>query len=396
MAADVEQVARRLTARWGVRFDAPALRRLERAVARLGTGDERALVEAVTVQETSWFRDAPVFRVLEHELIPRVASRPVRIWSAGCALGQEVWSLAILCAERGLPCEVVGSDVSRAALARAAAGEYGERELRGLSSARRARWLADLGDGRFRVREELRRGVSFVAHDLVSEAPPFARGTVDLVLCRYVLIYLSPGAVERVLARVEELLRPGGRLLVGGAESLWHLTERFEVDALDGAFAYRPRAARKTARQRATRAAVPGTAAPAPVAEDAAVPGTAAPAPPAWNAAVPGPAAAARDAARPSAAGQRDALLAEGEAAVARGELEEAVRAFRGAAYLDPDSALAHLQLGLALEAAADPGAPRAFRAARSALVRRSQDAVQGWRADELVRLVDAKLGGGR
>ena len=434
----VRRLAERLERDVGLRFDGAGLRRLERAVletaaargvapevqADLSATDVAAradLVDRVTVQETSWFRDPPFFAALERSLLPaaatraRQAGRPVRVWSAGCAHGQEPWSLAILGAELGVPLEVVATDVTRAALARAEAGVYGERELRGLAPLRRRQWLEPTDDGRWRVKDELRGTVRFVVHDLVADVPTLP--SADLVLCRYVLIYLSAAAADRVLASFARLLGEDGRLLVGGAESLWHVTDRYAVEQYAGAFAYRPLAPGEARAQRVPEADDRGARHRGPAEGSGAR--HRGPRPDAGEGRgarhggpVKGSSAWHRGPAEGSSAWHRgqgegrsawhrvpetEDLLRQGEAAVAAGDLQAAVVAFRGAAYLDPDAAVAHVQLGLALEQLGDPGAQRAFRAAWAAITRTGgaglEDQLDGWRAEELVKLVGTKLG---
>src|SRR5215211_536546 len=135
-------------------------------------GDRAAmedLLERITVQESSFFRHEPQFEVVARE----AAGHPGGvIWSAGCAGGEETWSLAMLLAERGLDgWSVLGTDVSRTAIERAQAGRYGERRLRGLSEERRQRFLRQAG-GEFEVTDELRPRVRFAVHNLVSQPPP--------------------------------------------------------------------------------------------------------------------------------------------------------------------------------------------------------------------------------
>jgi chemotaxis methyl-accepting protein methylase len=398
----VDAAAVVLERRAGLRFDATGRDRLARALAaaagqagvdplelarRLDSdaGTLADLQDRVTLQETSWFRDPAVWEQIAARLLPaaRAADGRVVLWSAGCANGQEAYSLAIACEEAGLrDHRIVATDVSRVATARTAAGFYEERELRGLSPERRARWLRPVPGG-FEVVPALRRAVTVVDENLSSGAAAVADGTCGLVLCRYVLIYLSPAAVDATLQRFERALTPGGHLVIGAAESLWHLSDRFVLEPLRDAFAYRARAGAPPATRAAGRDARPAVA---PARPPAAPPAPVPVPPPAPARAI--PASVPEDPA---------ALLRAGEQALAAGHLEVAIARFRGAAYLEPGNPIAHLQLGLALERAGDPGAGRAFRAAWSALRSADEDALRdalgGYRAQELVHLVAAKLG---
>ncbi len=171
---------------------------------------------------------------------------------------------------------------------------------------------------------------------------------------------------------------PSGRLVIGAAESLWHLSDRFVVEALPQAVAYRPRAHAPAAR--AAQPAAPARSAPRSPRRDA-------------------PRTAHLDTGprtTPSTSvPDAQALAREGEAAAARGDHAAAAAAFRGAAYLDPDDAIALTGLGLVLESVGDPGAERAFRSARAALQRRPVPAgasLGGFDAATLAELLAGKI----
>lgn len=386
----VEAAARILRRRAGLFFDAPGRRRLADAldeqaqrhaipavavVARLDQDAEllQEVLDGVTLQETSFFRDEQVFDAIAHEVLPRIDG-PVTAWSAGCADGHEAYSLAMLLEESGRQTwSVLGTDLSRGALARARAGVFAERRLRGLSAARRARHLRQTDEG-WEVRGELRAHVRFEAHNLATDPLPTLARTADVVLCRNVLIYVDRDAVRRFLQRLHEALRPGAVVVVGTAESLWQFSDRFAMEPFGAGFAYRRTDGSRPPRTRpATHRAPAGRRRPPPSPADVEDPPAAGPTP---------------DAAQ---------LLAEGERAMAADRLQEAAEAFRKATYVAPDAVLAHVQLGLVLERSGDAGALRAFRAARSALERADaavvQDALGGYHPEELARLLAAKLG---
>ncbi|HYF26684.1 MAG TPA: protein-glutamate O-methyltransferase CheR [Baekduia sp.] len=394
--AALARAAQLLRRRCALALDAPGLERLrevldEEAAARdvepadlvaVLPGDPpllQAIVDGVTLQETSWFRDPVVFEALATEVLPALED-PVRVWSAGCADGQEAYSAAMLLEEAGRrDFLVLGTDVSARALAQARDGIYGERRLRGLSPERLARHFEPAGDGRLRIRDALRARVRFEAHNVASAALPPAASGVRLVLCRNVLIYVDRHAVTAFLDRLHDALAPGALLVVGAAESLWHLSERFELVRLGERFAYRRADEQRGAPPPMARA--PARPAPRPSGSALTVDGV--------RQAADGPAGAPADDAQ--------ALLAAGERALAGGRAQDAVATFRRAVYVAPDSPLAHLQLGLALEAAGDAGAARAFRAALAALGRvprqHVEEALDGFRAEELERLLRERLG---
>jgi chemotaxis methyl-accepting protein methylase len=383
---------RLLGARAGLAFDVPARTRLGDVLdaegARLGLDREavvaraaddpdvlQALVDGTTLQESGFFRDPHVWAALEQEVLPHLPD-PVRVWSAGCADGQEAWSAAMAldaAGRRGW--RVLATDASSAAVATAREGRYAERRLRGLDDARRARYLEPAGDGTHRVVDRLRDGVTVLQHNLATQPPPADARGAHLVLCRYVLIYVEREAVDRFLRRVAGVLAPEGVLVVGAAEALWHRGSGLVPVPLGRGFAFRP-AGTATTKPSDPR---PGAMVEGP-------PGTA----------QRGPSTVAGEAPRPAAPLPAiDALLAEGARALAAGAHDEAVAAFRRAVYVAPDAPLAHLQLGLALEAAGRDGARRAFRAALAALERADpsevEAALEGWGAEALARLLAEK-----
>jgi CheR methyltransferase, SAM binding domain len=220
------------------------------------------------------------------------------------------------------------------------------------------------------------------AHNLATEAPPFAAGSCHVVFCRNVLIYFERDAAVRFLDRLHRHLPEGASLFLGASESLWHLSTRFQPERIGGAFVYRRRAHAPAAERLAPRLLrrAPVAVPPAPAARQPAAPRSA-------PAAAPAPALPAVE-----------DLLAEGDRAAAARDYARAASAFRKAAYLDADDVRAPLGLGFALGATGDAaGARRAFRAARAALRRAGDDAaLDGWAGLELARLLDAKLEDGR
>ena len=318
------------------------------------------LVDRVTVQESSFFRDPAQFEALAEIVLPTLSGATV--WSAACANGQEPWSLAMVLDEEGRgDCRVLATDISAAALARAERGWYSERELRGLDERRRRRFFRP-ADGGWEIAPALRDLVRFAPHNLVDADPPLGRGGCDLAFCRNVLIYLTDEQITAVLERMAWTLRPGGYLFLGYSETPWRVPDPFTLRRLDEAFGY----------QTAPRAPVVVAPEPLPPAP---------PPEPAIDLAEPEPPAV-------------DDLLAAGTAALKGGRTEDAVVAFRKAVYLCPGDATAALHLAFALDTVGDRVAARPW-------FRRAYDAVQdadgatvleGWSAEELVRFLDRRL----
>jgi chemotaxis protein methyltransferase CheR len=178
-----------------------------------------ALIDTLTVGETYFFRDRRHVEVVSRTLLPRLGEErrgaPLRLCSAGCATGEEAYTLAMLAEEAGLRgTSVLGVDLSPGAVARARLGRYGRWSLRGVEEARQRRFFRHDGDA-FVVVDRIRQGVRFEVLNLRSETwPPMPAASFDVVVCRNVLVYLVPDAVSRVARHLAGSLAPGGWLLV--------------------------------------------------------------------------------------------------------------------------------------------------------------------------------------
>ncbi|MDJ0277411.1 protein-glutamate O-methyltransferase CheR [Sphingomonas sp. 2R-10] len=209
---------------------------IDELVARIAEGGrcEQGLadlvVDALLNQETSFFRDSSVLDLVVMAATDMVAETPrrLRIWSAACSTGQEPLSLAMLFGEAqercGLPLpEIRATDISARALARARAGRYTQFEIqRGLSVRRMMQWF-EVRDELWEAKAELRYRLLFARQNLMSD--PMPSGKFDIVLCRNVLMYLSPAARAQVLNRIAGVLRPGGLLVLGAGETVIGHTE---------------------------------------------------------------------------------------------------------------------------------------------------------------------------
>jgi two-component system CheB/CheR fusion protein len=194
-----------------------------------------ALYRDLLIGVTQFFRDPDAFSLLEQRILPDLLSReprntPLRLWVAGCATGEEAYSLAIilqdLMATRGeRPVKIFATDVHRGSLEQAAAGVYGEEAVANVSAERLTRYFTHTGRT-YQVVPELRQMVVFAQHNVISDAP-FTR--VDLVTCRNLLIYLQPAAQERVLSAFHFALSHGGVLFLGPSETIGPLADGFEI-----------------------------------------------------------------------------------------------------------------------------------------------------------------------
>jgi chemotaxis protein methyltransferase CheR len=220
-------------------------------VFETGAGDEelRRLLPLVTVGKTSFFRDDRQFaalRALLPELLarPKTGGRPLAIWSAGCATGEEPYSLAMSVAQAGaIPedVEILATDVNPEAVAAAARGAYDARRVKEIPEPLlEAHW--DRDGERYVARAGLRRYISAIRpHNLVSSVfpRPGAGPGWDVIFCRNVIIYFDTATTQQVLAQFHQALVPGGYLFLGYSESLFRLFEGFELTEVCGAFLYR-------------------------------------------------------------------------------------------------------------------------------------------------------------
>lgn len=188
--------------------------------------DERlvqASVEALAPCETRFFRDRAVFERLWREVVPELARRregPVRIWSAGCATGQEVYSIAMLQAEQPAPTgrvELFASDLSERLLERARSGLYSSFEVQqGLTARQLVRHFENRED-KFQLLRPLRQEIRWRCVNLLDDLSPL--GGFDVVLCRHVLGSLTEGARQRVLESLAGVVSPDGVLVLGEGET---------------------------------------------------------------------------------------------------------------------------------------------------------------------------------
>lgn len=188
------------------------------------------LIMRVTIGETYFFRNSTHFQAFREFIFPslfheRDRRGPVRIWSAGCATGEEPYSLAIAWLQLGLPMgpdalELIASDINADFLERARYGSYGAWSFRDTPEAIRAAFFAPVGEQRWQVAPAIRAKVAFQHHNLLDSALPagLAPGGADLIICRNVMIYFDQGPRYQLVDQLYRALRPGGWLVVGQAE----------------------------------------------------------------------------------------------------------------------------------------------------------------------------------
>lgn len=177
--------------------------------------EQQRLIDAITVPHTWFYRDPDQLQTIATLLVAAPPGR-LHVWIAGCATGEEAYTVAMIGRRVGRELRVLASDVNETALAAARRGVYGAIAVRDVPELER-RWLAQRDNG-FVVDDALRSHVSFVRHNLVDPPPDGPKGGWDLVVCRNVLIYFAPTAAARVYKRFARAVREGGSVVVGASE----------------------------------------------------------------------------------------------------------------------------------------------------------------------------------
>lgn len=205
------------------------------------------VIEAMTTNETSWFRDIYPFANLQQRIFPELLAggqRRIRIWSAACSSGQEPYSVSMALQElkaRGvaLGADILATDLAPSMVETTKRGVYNESAIRrGLSPERLQRYFGKVPDG-WQVRPEIRSRVRAQVHNLLE---PFGGlGRFDLILCRNVLIYFSAETRDDILRRMCRQLNPGGYLIVGASESLSRHMHELEMIRGENGVMYRRR-----------------------------------------------------------------------------------------------------------------------------------------------------------
>jgi chemotaxis protein methyltransferase CheR len=206
---------------------------------------EQVVVEAMTTNETLFFRDIAPFEALRNHIIPQLKeqwadARKLSIWSAAASSGQEAYSLAMMLLELGLShwdIEILGTDLSVQILDRARAGRFMQIEVnRGLPAKYLVKYFERAGID-WQLKDEVRRMVRFRPFDLRQSMS--ALGSFDIVLCRNVLIYFDVETKKKILGQIRRVLLPGGYLILGGAETTLNLDDNFKRTQVGPAVLYR-------------------------------------------------------------------------------------------------------------------------------------------------------------
>ncbi|TCK07035.1 CheR family methyltransferase [Marinobacterium mangrovicola] len=205
-----------------------------------GNALKENVINAMTTNETLWFRDIHPYDILAKRLLPEIASerkfQKLRIWSAACSTGQEPYSISMVIDEfkRTNPGmlssgeEILATDISTQVLEQAKRGEYEMLALsRGLSQERLKKYFNSSSDGSWQVQAGIKSRVRFQSLNLLGQYG--ALGQFDIIFCRNVLIYFSSDVKLEILRKMRRQLRPGGYLLLGASESLSGLSDIYKM-----------------------------------------------------------------------------------------------------------------------------------------------------------------------
>jgi chemotaxis protein methyltransferase CheR len=201
-----------------------------------------AVLDVLTTNETYFFREEFQLKAFAEEILPEILGsggggkpKTLRIWSAGCSTGEEPYTIAMLILENGRfgdwKVDIFGTDISQRVLGVARAGVYGPPSMRQIDEARVRRFFetapAPGGSKSYRVKDEVRRFVSFAHLNLLDAGRVSLLPTMDVIFCRNVIIYFDLTAKRTLIDLFQKKLAPGGHLLLGHSESLMNLSTSF-------------------------------------------------------------------------------------------------------------------------------------------------------------------------
>ncbi len=205
-----------------------------------------AVMDNLTVNETYFFREQNQLAAFSEEIIGEMqdakSEKRLRVWSAGCSSGEEPYTIAMLLLEKGLPArgweiEVLGSDINQRVLATARKGIYKKNSFRSTSDYYIRKYFEEVETG-FRIKDAVKKLVSFSCLNLLDAFKVRFVGTLDVVFCRNVLIYFDIEARKKVIGVYHERLRDEGYLLLGHAESLMNISTAFSLKHLKNDIVY--------------------------------------------------------------------------------------------------------------------------------------------------------------
>ncbi len=197
----------------------------------------RDITEAMTTNETFFFRDQKPFDQFKNVVLPnllksRASKKHIRVWSAASSSGQEAFSLAMILSEeaiklQGWKIDILGTDISSEMVERSKRGVFSQFEVqRGLPITLLVKYFTQIGTDKWQIKDSIRQMVQFREANLLLDFGPI--GSFDVVFCRNVLIYFDQATKTRVLENIANIMPPDGTLFLGGAETVLGITERFK------------------------------------------------------------------------------------------------------------------------------------------------------------------------
>lgn len=209
----------------------------------------QTVIDAMTTNETFWFRDNYPYEYLKNTLLPELCgagSGPIKVWSAACSSGQEPYSISMIVDEFSQQrsvnfrrtVDITATDLSSEILDHAKRGEYDRMSvLRGLSPERLRTFFDEVDSNTWRLKAPIKQRVQFRSMNLMDSY--MALGKLDIVFCRNVLIYFSPDLKRDILRKIHGALKPGGILFLGSSEGLGSAADLFEMTSCNPGILYR-------------------------------------------------------------------------------------------------------------------------------------------------------------
>jgi chemotaxis protein methyltransferase CheR len=210
----------------------------------------RFFYEAITINETFFFRNEPQFEAFENALVPSILSGrgssngKLRVWSAASSSGEEAYTLAMLYLERlkpkypGLDFEVIGTDINMSVIETARKGQYRDYSIRNMNKYYLEKYFVE-SDSRYQIRDEVKRYVNFENMNLYDQTKMRTIGSFDVIFCCNVLIYFDQQSKVKVVSNLYDNLRRGGFLFIGYAESLHGISSAFKLINFPKTVAYK-------------------------------------------------------------------------------------------------------------------------------------------------------------
>jgi chemotaxis protein methyltransferase CheR len=196
------------------------------------------LMDVITIKETYFFREVDQLKALVGELIPELrrqkGGEPIKIWSAGCATGEEPYTIAMLCMEKGYHLgesriEIFANDISQEAIQKAKKGIYKQTSFRATDQAYLSRFFTPLEDGTFMIRDEVKELLNFFCINLLDKNRLTFLPMFDVIFCRNVIIYFDDESKRKVIQSFHKKLHPRSYLFLGHSESLINFTHLFKL-----------------------------------------------------------------------------------------------------------------------------------------------------------------------